>query len=123
MYFPARCTLVTAQRGLGTFINGSPVTLSSGVMSLKQRLIGLDLFEAIGDEEWHNTVKPLLSIFRVPLNEPACATVLSLLHGFTAAAYTNDWKIWDAAAGLLALEEAGGRVGTAKTVHRFVGIR
>ena len=101
--------LVVAERGKGCTINGTPVKLSS-TTPLTQSLVGSECGWFVGEK--------LLKKYLVPLAENclgvrcvmgATPSIVEVLRGRTKA-YVNPKgaKVWDFAAGVVAVEEAGG---------------
>jgi myo-inositol-1(or 4)-monophosphatase len=111
VYDPLSEHLFTAERGQGAFLNGTPISVSR-IDRTTDMVIGLDWARAQANR--HEIVARLGCI------APACGTVrgmgsaaLGLCYvatGWLDAYFHVGLKPWDMAAGLLMIEEAGGRV-------------
>lgn len=111
VYDPLREHLFAAQRGHGVTLNGAPLQVSR-FDQVGQAVVGLDW--AHSHENRHEIVARLGRV------APVCATLrgigsaaLGLCYvaaGWLDAYFHIGLKPWDMAAGLLLIEEAGGRV-------------
>ncbi|MDP3685356.1 MAG: inositol monophosphatase family protein [bacterium] len=106
MYFPVDRMMISAVRGRGCFINGSKFTIRWD-RPLDKTLVGTD----VGPWTAHEVLQPLSKHFCVRSIMAAIYGARAVLLGETGMYYNlNIAKIWDAAAGALAVEEAGGVV-------------
>jgi myo-inositol-1(or 4)-monophosphatase len=111
VYDPLNRHLFTAQRGQGAKLNGTPLRVSR-VDQVGQAVVALDWAHA--QDERHEILARLGRV------APVCGTVrafgsaaLGLCYvgaGWLDAYFHIGLKPWDMAAGLLLIEEAGGRV-------------
>ena len=109
IYLPAWQTLVAAERGKGCWVNGEKARLASA-HGLADAVIGMELNLFLSEEHRQRFVNRL-SERALSTRALACAgaAVAELILGRTDL-YVNcrGGKIWDFAAGALAVEEAGG---------------
>lgn len=109
IYLPAWETLIAAEAGRGCTLNGEKIRLSSS-RSLADAVLGMELNLYLGAEHRERFVSRLSAV-ALSTRCLACAgaAVAELLLGRTDL-YLNcrGGKIWDFAAGALAVEEAGG---------------
>ena len=114
VYDPSRRDLFTAERGAGAFLNGRPLRASS-----TQTLIDAMLVTGF-PYDVHTRIDEIVSLFgRFVARSRAvrrlgsaaidlCYVAAGRMDGF----WESSLKPWDVAAGLLLVEEAGGRVTT-----------
>jgi myo-inositol-1(or 4)-monophosphatase len=111
VYDPLRDHLFAAERGRGATLNGAPLQVSQ-VDRIGDTVVGLD---------WaHSQENRREIVARLDRIAPACGTLrgmgsaaLGLCYvaaGWTDAYFHVGLKEWDMAAGLLLIQEAGGRV-------------
>ncbi|TSC72887.1 MAG: inositol monophosphatase/fructose-1,6-bisphosphatase family protein [Parcubacteria group bacterium Gr01-1014_38] len=104
MYFPVDRMMISAVRGEGCSINGEKFTIRWD-RPLDKTMIGID----VGPWTVYEVVQPLAKRFCVRSIMVAVYDARAVLLGETGAYFSlNIAKIWDAAAGVLAVEEAGG---------------
>lgn len=104
IYLPVRRELITAVRGKGCWSNGTSVRLFWR-RPLDKTMIGFD----VGPWRVPPVLNALSARFCVRSLMAAVADTRSLLHGEIGAyVNVNIAKVWDAAAAVLAVEEAGG---------------
>ena len=104
IYFPVDQMLISAVRGQGCFIHGEKFTIRWN-RPLDKTMIGID----VGPWTVYEVVQPLAKRFCVRSIMVAVYGARAVLLGETGAYFSlNIAKIWDAAAGVLAVEEAGG---------------
>lgn len=104
MYFPSDGMLIAAERGGGCWINGEQVKLQWS-RPVDKMIVGTD----IGPWTVHDVLQVLSRQFTVRSVLAAIWGAREVLLGQTGAYWNlNASKIWDAAAGVLAIEEAGG---------------
>ena len=104
MYFPVDRMMISAARGQGCFINGNRVTIRWD-RPIDKTMVGTD----IGPWTVHEVLQPLSKHFCVRSIMAAIYGARAVLLGETGVYFSlNIAKIWDAAAGVLAVEEAGG---------------
>lgn len=104
IYFPDDRMLVRAVRGGGCFVNGARVALWHD-KPLDKTLVGSD----VGPWTVHEVLQPLSARFCIRSIMAAIYGARAVLLGETGMYYNlNIAKIWDAAAGALAVQEAGG---------------
>lgn len=104
MYFPVDRMMISAERGQGCFINGRKVTIHWN-RPLDKTLVGTD----VGPWTVHEVLRPISERFCVRSIMAGIYGARAVLLGETGMYWNlNIAKIWDAAAGVLAIEEAGG---------------
>lgn len=104
IYFPVDQMLISAVRGGGCFVNGERVMIHSS-RPLDKIMIGTD----VGPWTVHETLQPLARRFCIRSIMAGVYGARAVLRGETGAYFNlNIAKVWDAAAGVLAVEEAGG---------------
>jgi len=105
---PATGVLYHAVRGRGAFKNGKKISVSEGIA--KERLIGA--FGWKHAEKGPAVLKNLLKVVRTARILGCDGMQLALVAEGTLDCFvTNEAKLWDVAAGLLLVSEAGGEVG------------
>ncbi|TSC64388.1 MAG: myo-inositol-1(or 4)-monophosphatase [Parcubacteria group bacterium Gr01-1014_106] len=106
MYFPKDGTMISAVRTHGCFMKGKRIRLRHD-RPLDKTVIGTD----IGPWTIHSVLEPLSQRFCMRSSLAAIHGFRELLRGQSGAYYSlNIAKIWDVAAGALAVQEAGGIV-------------
>lgn len=97
--------------GTGTFLNGKPVRTSS-CRSLRDAMVAVSLSPHIHRDsaEVHAFVETLLTCHSVRRLGSAALNLCYLAAGRLDAYWTTSVKIWDVAAGILMVQEAGGVV-------------
>lgn len=104
IYFPESDVLITAERGDGCFLNGRRFQLQWG-RPLDKTILGTD----VGPWTVHSVLRRLAKQHCIHSKMAAIAGARDVLLGMTGAYWNiNAAKVWDAAAGVLAVEEAGG---------------
>jgi myo-inositol-1(or 4)-monophosphatase len=112
VYDPTRAELFTAERGVGAFLNGAPLRVSSTAALLDALLVTGFPYDV------HTQAGDLVALFGAFLATARAvrrlgAAALDLCY-VAAGRFEGFWeqhlKPWDVAAGALIVEEAGGRV-------------
>ncbi len=113
IYAPGLKTMVTARKGSGCFLNGKRVRLQAPARS-ERYLAAMDLCPATEQRYLDKIVKPLLERTLVIRSlGTAVGSTLELLDGRVSAYVApKGGKVWDFAASVLAVEEAGGAART-----------
>lgn len=108
IYLPARGLMISARRGGGCQINGLPVKLDSG-RRLREAVWATELNPRIGARPLSHTAALVAATLTTRCLACSTASIAELLLGQTHL-YVNagGGKLWDFAAGVLAVEEAGG---------------
>jgi myo-inositol-1(or 4)-monophosphatase len=108
---PTRNELFTAVRGHGAFVNGRPIRPTS-VTALRDAMVVASLPVACRPE--HRAVQQLLNVMpHVQTVQRTGSAALNLAYvaaGRMDAFWSGSLKPWDMAAGILLVQEAGGRV-------------
>ncbi|TGL34052.1 inositol monophosphatase family protein [Leptospira koniambonensis] len=108
IYFPAKDTYLTVQRGIGTFIDDRRILLKKGG-SLDRSVLSLEINNTFQDEDYRWIASASKNTLATRALAATGAGFLELLEGKTDLFMNlSGAKIWDFAAGVLALEEAGG---------------
>ncbi|PJZ77708.1 inositol monophosphatase family protein [Leptospira neocaledonica] len=108
IYFPALDTYLISQRGVGTFINEKKILLKKGG-SLDRSVLSLEINNTFQDEDYRWIANASKNTLATRALAATGAGFLELLEGKTDLFMNlSGAKIWDFAAGVLALEEAGG---------------
>ncbi len=111
IYDPMRDELFTARRGGGARLNGEPIRVS-GTTAFKDALIVLE-FSSYPDRavELYGRLRPLIGPVRgVRALGSACLNLAYVAAGMVDGAWFLSLSPWDVSAGILLIEEAGGRV-------------
>jgi len=104
MYFPVDQMVISAVRSNGCFINGKKVTIRWD-RPVDKTMVGTD----VGPWTVHEILQPLSKSFCMRSIMAGIYGARAVLLGETGMYFNlNIAKIWDAAAGVLAVEEAGG---------------
>ncbi len=110
-YDPNRDELFTAMRGRGAWVNGRPIR-PTAVMNLRDAMVVASLPVACRPE--HRAVQQFLSVMpHVQTIQRTGSAALNLAYvasGRIDAFWSSSLKPWDMAAGILLVQEAGGRV-------------
>lgn len=110
-YDPTRDELFTAIKGRGAFVNGQPIRPTL-VTALQDAMVVASLPVACRPE--HYAVKQLLNVMpHVQTVQRTGSAALNLAYvaaGRMDAFWSGSLKPWDMAAGILLVQEAGGRV-------------
>lgn len=108
LYFPALDTYLTSQKGFGTFINDRKILMKKGG-SLNRSVLSLEINNTFQDEDYRWIAKVSKNTLATRALAATGAGFLELLEGKTDLFMNlSGAKVWDFAAGVLALEEAGG---------------
>ncbi|TGK62180.1 inositol monophosphatase family protein [Leptospira wolffii] len=108
IYFPASETFLTSSLGGGAFVNGSRI-LPKKTGTLELSVLSLEINNTFQDDDfaWINRVSK--NVLATRALAATGAGFLELLQGKTDLFMNlSGAKVWDFAAGVLALEEAGG---------------
>ena len=114
IYQPYRDELFLAQRGRGAFLNGSPIHVSS-VSDLGQSLISIGTSpynHDLADRNFEDIKRVFLKCSDIRRTGSAAVDLAYVACGRLEAYFERCLKPWDFAAGMLLIEEAGGRVTT-----------
>jgi myo-inositol-1(or 4)-monophosphatase len=112
-YDPFRDELYQAVKGKGAFLNGQRITVDSTRDSVCQSLIntGYPSSEAFKDEMWQANFKKILY---KAIDLRAFGSAALELAYIACGRLTGYWEVklrpWDVAAGILLVEEAGGKI-------------
>ncbi|MFZ5642360.1 MAG: inositol monophosphatase family protein [Bacillota bacterium] len=112
-YDPFREELYTAARGMGAFRNDFRINVDISRSRVEQSLIatGFPSSDSFKDEMWKADFKKM---FYNPLNLRAFGSAALELAYIASGRLTGYWEVmlkpWDVAAGILLVEEAGGKV-------------
>ncbi len=111
IYDPMRDELFTARRGGGACLNGEPIRVS-GTTAFKDALIVLEFSSYPGRAlELYERLRPLIGPVRgVRAFGSACLNLAYVAAGMVDGAWFLSLSPWDVSAGILLIEEAGGRV-------------
>ncbi len=106
--------LYTAIKGQGAFCNNSPIHVSE-VCQLEQSLL-VTGFGYVHDEKWRNNMKLFQHFTDITQGVrrlgSASVDLCHVARGYVDGFWEYDLHPWDTAAGILIVEEAGGRVTT-----------
>ncbi len=108
-YDPARDEMFVAERGRGSFLNGTPIHVS-GRASIEQSILGTDL--SYNDEGARNSLGVIVSIWpemqTARIMGSAALGIAYAAAGRSALYFHHQLEPWDQVAGILLVEEAGG---------------
>ncbi|MFO8016546.1 MAG: inositol monophosphatase family protein [Candidatus Woesearchaeota archaeon] len=109
VYFPATDELFHAEKGKGAFLNDKGISVSGKWMDEAFISYGANLQKGT---EWHMKVLPKLISDSSRVRVLGCATInmCSIAAGRADAYIARYGKVWDFAASLIIVEEAGGKV-------------
>ena len=113
-YDPSRRELFTAERGGGAFLNGRPLRVSTASVLVDALLVtGFPYDVQVRTEEMLGLFARFLARARAVRRLGSAAIDLCYLAaGRIDGFWEQDLKPWDVAAGVLLVEEAGGRITT-----------
>jgi myo-inositol-1(or 4)-monophosphatase len=112
IYDPIRDELFSARRGGGAFLNGDPIRVS-GTERLERALLATGFSYSVHEKQEQNLVYFERFITRAQGVRRAGSAALDIAY-VASGRFDGFWEMhlhaWDVAAGLLLVEEAGGRI-------------
>jgi myo-inositol-1(or 4)-monophosphatase len=111
IYDPVRDQLFSAGRGRGAYLNGDRLQVSR-VAALSDALVAASFAARVppGSPEVHRFVQVLAHAQAIRRLGSAALNLAYLAAGRLDAYWASSVQLWDVAAGLLCVEEAGGRI-------------
>ncbi|MBW2980881.1 inositol monophosphatase [Candidatus Woesearchaeota archaeon] len=112
IYLPCYNRLYVAEKGKGAFLNNKRIKVSN-TNKLKKAMMLYDGGLRRGKKAKLKALDKLVdSVFRIRILGAACFNLTSLANGDADIYMEHSTNPWDVAAGLLIIEEAGGKVTT-----------
>ncbi|SPP76793.1 inositol monophosphatase 2 [Drosophila guanche] len=114
IYNPSTSELYSAWKGHGAFLNGQPISVASGVVSIQQAIVGFEMSLIVVAKGRDKNVKRLGKLASNATATrsfgSAALTLCYIAKGCCDAYHVENLKPWDLAAGAIILTEAGGRI-------------